>query len=167
MPLPPVVKLANGRIDNEYEREIATIWLKEKHIEWSHLQNNSRKGFYLLKKGKRENKVFMCCSSNIGYKSRPHFWFGLDHSQIRTNPDTGLILICTWEDRFRDYICFPNSFVRLWTQYWYNKNDYYSIDIDIKFGKYLMKYPKDSVYVDDYVNNILKVFEKINFLIKY
>lgn len=166
MPLPHIVKLANGRIDTEYEREIATIWFNEKHIEWTHIDDNTRRGFYLLKRKKRQNKIYICCTSNIGTRNNAHFWFGLDHRYFQSNPDMGLILIAVWENRVRDYICFPNSFVRLWVKYWYNQNNYYSIDIDVEHGKYLMKYPQDSIYIDEYINNIHKIFEKINFLDK-
>src|SRR5690606_12499510 len=112
----------------------------------------------------RENKVYICCTSDIGRRNQAHFWFGLEHNYFRANPDMGLILVAVWENKLSDYICFPNSFVRLWVKYWYKQNDYYSIDIDVKHGKYAMNYPKDFIYVDEYVNNIHKIFEKINFL---
>ena len=49
MPLPPIVKLANGRIDAEYEREIATLWLNEKRIQWNKIIDNTKRNFYILK----------------------------------------------------------------------------------------------------------------------
>lgn len=164
MSLPEIVKLSNGRIDTEYEREIALLWLNEKQVKWQKIIDNTRRNFYLLKKRTRENKVYICCTSNIGTKNNAHFWFGLEHKYFQANPDMGLILIAVWENKVRDYICLPNSFVRLWVKYWYKQNDYYSIDIDVKHGKYIMRYQKDYVYIDEYVNNSRKIFEKINFL---
>lgn len=164
MPLPRIVKNANGRIDVNHEKEIAILWFNEKRIEWSHIDDSTRRGFYLLKRKKRQNKIYICCTSNIGTRNNARFWFGLDHYHFKANPDMGLVMIGIWENGVRDYICFPNSFVRFWVKYWYQKNDYYSIDIDIIHGKYLMKIPKENIAVDEYVNNIHKIFEKIDFL---
>jgi len=162
MSLHPIVKLANGRIDYEYERELTTLWFNEKKIQWGRVEDNTRRGFYLISKRNRNNKVYICCTSNIGSKGNPFFWFGLEHIYFQANPDMGLILVCVWENKVREYICFPNSFVRLWVNYWYKKNDYYSIDIELRGGEYRMKYPKNYLVINEFVNASNKLFTKIN-----
>lgn len=163
MQLYPINKLANGHIDYQYERELATKWFTQLDFQWNKVDNFSDRGFYFIENSIFKNKVYICCTRDIAKQYSPHFWFGLEHSYFTANPDMGLILICVWENRQRDYICLPNSFVRGWVRRWYKKNNYYSIDIDIKNGDYIMKYTRNHRSVKEYVNNIQLIFEKITF----
>lgn len=156
----PIIKNNSGYLDYMHERSIVLKWLDYCGLVYEEYEFGQSKGFYLVKNEKKLKKIYLCCTRDIGRSSTSNFWFGFPLSHVRGNSDTGIIFIMVWEDRRREYLVFNNNEMLKWRNNWYIANDYFSVDVDVKKGQYLMRgknaQKKD---VRNTLNNILSLFD--------
>lgn len=156
----PIIYITSGHLNYENERRIACDWFDYCGLKYEMLPYGNSEGFYALDNHKKHKKVYICSTQDLGKRSIGHFWFGFPTNYVRGNSDTGLILIMVWEDESREYLIINNHDVLIWRNIWYERNNYYSIDVNVKAGKYNMK-RKDGKESDfrENINNILLLFE--------
>lgn len=160
----PINYKSDGKLDFEYERDLITRCFDQIGISWKKPSPFNYRGIYELSNQRFKNNIYMCCCSDLGRNHNGIFWFGLEDSYLRAYPDLGLLLICVWENKYRDYFCFSNKFVRRWKENWYVKNNYFSIDLIQKNADMIMKGKDFEENINLYRNNEAKLFCHITFL---
>lgn len=156
----PIVKMNDGRLNYEHERSIVCKWFKYCGFEYYQEPFGKSEGFYIISNKKKNRKVYLCCTRDLGKRNVGKFWLGMPSTHISGNADTGVILILVWEDRKREYLVLNNKEILKLRNLWYVKDNYFSVDIDVVGGKYLMRGKEN--YKSDYrfaLNNILLIFD--------
>lgn len=148
------------KLDFEFERNIALRWITDVGLKYSKYDAVRSDGFYFIDNGKKRKKIYFCCTRDLGTLTNSKFWFGFPSTHISGNEDIAIILILVWENNIREYLVLNNNEVLRWRNYWYNKNKYFSITVNVNTGSYIMR-GKDALKIDVtyLLNDILSIFD--------